>query len=92
MVMKYRMHPFDLPLFDVVRMRIRQPEQSLAEMAHNRAFMQKLLIVEFLRQKFFPRGTAYYRALIGKSQFFSPYKFSRLFKQTRLADRFHIKQ
>ena len=39
MVMKYRMHPFYLPLFDVVRMRIRQIKQPPGKMSHNGMFI-----------------------------------------------------
>ena len=39
MVMKYRMHPFYLPLFDVVRMLIRQIKQPPGKMSHNGMFM-----------------------------------------------------
>ena len=73
-------------------MRVRQPEQPLAEMPHNRVFVQKLLIVKLLRQQFFARSASYNRALIGEHKFFGANQFARLFKQPRLPDLFHIEQ
>ena len=92
MVAENLMHFIHLPLLDIVGVRVWQPEQPLAEMSHNRVFVQKLLIVKLLRQQFFSRGASYNRALIGKYKFFGANQFARFFKQPRLPDFFHVEQ
>ena len=60
----------DVPLLNVGGMRIRQPEQTLGKMPHNRVPMQKFLIIEPLRQKLFLSCGAYQCALVGENKLF----------------------
>ena len=61
-------HFFHVPLLNVIHMRIRKIKQPLAEMPHHGAFVQKFLVVEFLRQHFLFACAPHNRALIGKQQ------------------------
>ena len=59
-------HPFDLPLFDIVRMRIGQPKQAFGKMPNDGVLMQKFLVVKALGQHFLFRRRTEKRGLVGK--------------------------
>ena len=81
-----------LPLLDVCRVGIREPEQAFAEMPDDRVFVKKFLVVEFLRQQYFFCGAADDRALIGKNEFLCPDQLARFFEKPRFAAFFHIEE
>ena len=82
----------DLPLLDVLGMRVRKIEKPLREMPDDRVLMQELLVVEPLGKNFTCGGGADQRALIGKGQFFLLDPASGLLKKTRLPGFLHIKE
>ena len=78
-------HFIDMPLLDVIRMWIRQPEEPLGEMPYHRVLMQEFLIVEPLGQYLSPRCGPDQRALVGEDQLLSLDPDPGLFEQPGLA-------
>ena len=86
------MHPGHLPLLDVVRVGIGQPEQPLGKMPHHRVPMQKFLIVEPLGKHFFTGGGTDQGALVGKDQFFGANPLPRFLQDPRFTHPRQIEQ
>ena len=66
MIVENAMYFFNMPLFDVVRVRVGKIEQAFGKVANNGVFMKKLLIVEALRKMKPLRGGADDSALISE--------------------------
>ena len=83
------MHTADMPLLDVIRMRIRKPKESFGKMTHDSMLMQKLLVIEALREHLLFRRSANDGALIGKNELFRFDEGTRFFEKSRLS---HLRQ
>ena len=62
------MHLVHLPLLDIGGVGIRQVKQTLGKVAHHRVPVQKLLVIEPLREQLLSGGTADQRTLVGNSR------------------------
>ena len=92
MVFEFLVHLIDMILLDVVGMGIREIEESLAEMAHDRVLVKELLIVEALGNHFLLRRSPSNRGLIGEGKLLLFNPITGLFEHSRLAALLHVKE
>ena len=90
MISEDPVHLVHLPLLDVGGVGIRQIKQTLGKVAHHRVPVQKLLVVEPLREQLLSGGTADQRTLVGKDQLFLLKQGSGFFQNSGFPHLFQI--